>query len=427
MGRSPWVQDLMRYGLIAGDWTEGQVKTIANMFMPNQMGAHTRSSIPKGLGSYMAGIEGLNILLNGHPTWENGPGNEFKLEVTGALNGAAYLSGNPDIGSIDPTDKTPTRTFVDPMPPLRWMMETIHEAAREGVYTMGQAEQAMGNQAAGQRLMDFTGTNLEKGELPPNLCGKIGQDIEQRIGPGPSALGAAKEFFTKQQTDWTGTPLDPVDLSTPTGWATWAGHLVAPFAPATATSVLSNVDVAHPSWRTYGGDAFTEFLGFTRVNRDKEVSRNLSAVDKVKTQFLGIDPAIIKEDEEDHQQRIAVNDQKRADLFTALPDDTNMTHGDADKKLHSYNDERKADTRRQEIFNDFASKVPEGPLRDAIQRMFENAWNVPPSPSIPQGEGISGLVEHMWNPSSSPTPADLNPTTDIAELANAYWTPPVWM
>ena len=401
MGRSPWVQDLMRYGLIASDWTEGQVKTMANAFMPNQMGAHTRQSVVRGLATYMGEIEILNRVLNGHPTWENGDGNEYKLEVTGLLDGLYHLSGNQvDLRSIDPVDKTPQRSFVDVMPPMRWMMETIGEGSRQLAYNQGQLESTFGGPAgaaAGQRLQDYAGPDLVK----PSLRDKLIEDVQSRIGPGPGLIGAASEAAKGQQYDWTGKPMEKPDFSTWTGWADWAGHLVSPFAPASGTAVMRNINVPHPE-RSEWGDAVTEFLGLTRVNRTSELGEKRSEADEIKKKVLNISPDEEADIEAKHQAQIDANDQKRVAAFAALeaPDST-VAHVDHEKTMHDIATERKPLTTRQNIAESYAAKVPQGPLRDTVQQILENVWNVP----------------------GSPLSADLKPTTDVAELAKNYWSP----
>ena len=97
LGRAPVLQDLMRFGLAASDFEEGEVQSMWNAFAPGPRGAFTRGTVVKGLAAGYAGYELMNLALNGHFTWDNGPGHEYDVETTGALDKIADMTGDPEV------------------------------------------------------------------------------------------------------------------------------------------------------------------------------------------------------------------------------------------------------------------------------------------------------------------------------------------
>ncbi|HEY1295460.1 MAG TPA: glucosaminidase domain-containing protein [Chloroflexota bacterium] len=400
MARSPWAQDIMRYSLIASDWTEGQVSQALSLAMPSQQGWLTRRQIVKGLTSYMGFIEALNVATTGHFTWDNPDGKEYQLDGTGIHNGLAMSTGNDDLRAVQ--RGVPIHITYDVMPPLRGAMEVIGEWARGMEQGLGKAEELLGDTQQGQRLQRAAMGDPTRLEVPPQPVEKTLEYVGNRLGPGVSAIGALGELVRNRQADFTGKPLDKPEPEDPMSWVTFISHAIAPSAPAFAQTFSRKMDVTR-GYNQYLGDALAEMLGATRVSRVTPVGENLGAADRFKT-WLGIPPELQSHLEESFRQRRKSLDQDVQNAFAEYQDPKSKTTGAGfDDIMHNFSVQRKLLTRRQEIFDDFASKLPE-PLRAGVQNALMNVWN-------PKGLG-------------SERPADVDPDIDPSQLSQGYWAPP---
>jgi len=397
--RSPVTQALMRYGLVASDWEEGQMRQLASLFLPGEQGNLTRTQIVKGLAPVMLGVEALNLAANGHFTWDNEPGHEYQLETTGLYDKIAQLTNDPSRRSVDDLG-TPRRTYVDVMPPIRWAMELIGEGTRYLAQQQGALEQAFvpGGQAAGGRLLRAATGDLTQGQLPPQPGEKALEALQQRLGPGLSAVGALQEFARGQQFDWTGKPLEkPVPEVPSTEWTKFLTAL-KPMAPAFVSTLASDINMTHPE-RSQWGDAVVEAMGVTRTSAQKELSANLQKLDQVK-RYLGLSPMAEAEREDMHQQQLLGLEADRQKFFDRATNEPNLTHAQVDALLHKNSDQHQALTRRQWIKENISDRAPE--------------W---------ARSGIQALAENVWRTGGGDRPADAD-VGDLDQLVNAYYHPP---
>jgi len=412
MGRAPWVQDLMRYGLIAPDWTEGIVRTVAGAALPGPTGDALRGSITRpglirNLAAYMAFVELMNHFSTGHFMQDNPHGREFQLDATGLMNKLAQKPGWEGVASKDPVTHTDMGSYLEPIPPLSGVMQLISTLAQEGAYTQGQLEYKAGEmgllpggQQAGQQIMTRFGGNLARGEMPgPEATAKLAQEIKARLHPALGFAGALGEAARGEQRNFSGEPMDRPDLSTPSGALEFGARALSPLAPAVSTNLTQNVDLSQP-WRTEPIDPLVEALGFTRVNRDTELSRNIAAQNRILTDFLHLTPEVQAALRDNRQADINLNEQQRADAFKEFTTPKSQTTAVAlDNALHSLQDERKVSSQRNQI-EKFVNLAPDW-AQDTLRHMFQNVFNV-------QGGDL---------------PADLKDPTGIGQLERDYWNP----
>jgi len=401
LARSPWAQDLMRFSLIASDWTEGIVSQSVSLAMPSAQGSLTRWQMVKGLATFMGFVELLNKATTGHYTWDNPDGKEFQLEDTGIRNGLADAMGRPDLKATD-TDGRQIRTTSDVVPPMRGAMEVIGEWAREAELTLGQVEYGLGDKEAGQRLITRASGDLTRGEVPPQPIHKTAEFIGNRIGPGLGFLGAAGEAIRHKQSDFMGKPLDKPTPDDPASWATFVSHVFAPSAPAMAQSTMQNVDLNRP-YNQKWVDGLIEALGFTRTSYVKETSESIGAAERLKELGLGVSPEMQAHNEETYQRRRKELDAQEADLYAQLQaPGSDMSHAKFDEKRQEISHARRILTRRQEIKEDYASLAPEW-ARAGVQDFLMNVFNSniggsPRSADVPRELPLQDIYDQYWTP-----------------------------
>jgi hypothetical protein len=412
MGRSPVIQSILRFATVAADWEEGQVRSIFNLFSPTPAGALTRRWLAYSMATYMGHIEALNYAINGHFTWQNGAGHEYELETTGIQDGLADMRHDPGLRAVD-TNGRPTRSYADPMPPMRWALETIGEATRSLAYTFANLEQGhlpMGQSfpapapQAGQRLQRLAAGDPNRGELPPDLAGKLGEDVTQRIG-FPFAAGAhAIQAASGHPTDWTLKPLIPLGPDYHSPWSSAmirASAVLAPQAPSGLVSVIRDIDPLHPGRGKGLGMTLLDALGITRTSVVRSGSENLTKADNM-LRRAGIDPAQQAKDAQDYQNQKDVLDNKGKALF-----DNALTSGQTHQQIDD--GQRGISQARKLLLTTRAH------LGTAVTPYLPEEWK----------GGAENFLANVWNGNAqSPRSADLNPHTDFASVSDAYFNPP---
>jgi len=400
IGRAPWAQDLMRFGLVSSDFEEGEIRTLWNAVSPGPRGDFTRNTVVKGMATIYGTTELLNLALNGHFTWDNGRGHEFDLETTGLQDNLADVFNQPSWRAVDPATGRATRTYQEVMPPLRWIMQTLGEGTRQLAYNAGQLEGG----TSGQRLVQQYGGDPAKGDSPPQIGEMLAQDARNRVGFVPGGLGAlGTAAFGGGVADYTGKLYDPPGAEPKSPWSRAAinvASVLSSDAPSGISSVTSNVPIEHPD-RMRAMAAIVAGMGLPKLYVTNEISDNLNAMEEQK-KSLGFDVKTQQQYEQTFTKNRQANDAERQQVFDRAPTTTD-THAALDKQLQDVATRRKDLTLRHELTVDYLQNLKD----QGLQSKLLDFWT------------------HVFDPggSASKRPADTLSTTDTKSLADAYWHP----
>ena len=195
--RSRWFSDTARLAGFAPDWTEGFWRQAGRALwdtgstgqMQRQFWANAALN-----GAYM--VQGLNLALSGHWSWQNEPGHELQVETTGLYDKNGW-SRVPE-GSVT---GVPIRTYMDVIPAWRSMIDPPLETARWLAASVASTPQG---QALGLDNPRITGmTNGVQTGLKPDPAKAWGTYLGNRQGLIPATLQA-----WHADTDYAGRPLN---------------------------------------------------------------------------------------------------------------------------------------------------------------------------------------------------------------------------
>lgn len=221
--RSRDLTDLMRLTILAPDWTGSFVRQIGGAIFDNSAkGSLNRGFWVSAAMNSVVMVEGLNMLLAGHPSWKNDPGQEGTVDLTPFYDRMGWKHASPSSGE-------PAHVYMDIVPAWRGLLEPWKETARWGLAAMGvQNPEVVGG--------------LKTGEpLPPDLGGAWGNYLTARGGLIPSTVA---EFM--RQTDFAGRPLSKADDTAPQIAWNAALRSLQRFAPAGITSAATATERGAP-------------------------------------------------------------------------------------------------------------------------------------------------------------------------------------
>ena len=190
--RSRDLTDLMRLTILAPDWTGSFVRQIGGAIFDNSAkGSLNRGFWVSAALNSVVMVEGLNMLLAGHPSWKNPPGQEGTVDLTPLYDRNGWKHSSPSSGE-------PAGVYLDVVPAWRGLLEPWKETARWGLAAMGvQNPEVTGGLQTGQPER-------------PDPAGAWGQYLTTRGGLIPSTVTE----FTRQ-TDFAGRPLNKADDTAP--------------------------------------------------------------------------------------------------------------------------------------------------------------------------------------------------------------------
>jgi cell wall-associated NlpC family hydrolase len=419
IGRAPWMQDLLRFGLVSSDFEEGEIRTLWNAFGSGPRGAFTRGTFVKGMATIYGTTELLNLAGNGHFMHDNGRGHEWDLETTGFQDRLADLAGKPEWRSVDPATGAPTRTYQEVMTPLRWIMQTLGEGTKQLAYSAGQLETLSPDEQeaqAGAQLNKQYGGDVSQGNLPPNLGHMLGQDLQLRqgfglsMGKGLVTLGGTLASGRDQAFDWTGKKYSPPGAEPQSPWAaagTALASMIASDAPSGISSTLQKINVEHPE-KSRLMDAIMAGTGAARLSVQSEVADNLQAAENLK-EWLGFDPQTQQTLDQAWTNQRQANTDARQKIFADAPT-SSATHAELDRQLQDNSVQRKDLTTRQQLAVDYLKNVsPDvaNKVQQFFQKIYDPKGDASTRPADTQAD-LSGLAQGYWQP------ADVDPKDTAA-------------
>ena len=195
--RSRSVTDMTRLAFLAPDWTGSFLRQVGGALIDNS----SKGSLNRGYWAAAAAnaammVEGLNLLLAGHPSWQNPPGQEGTVDLTPFFDRRGWKHTQPGSGE-------PAGVYMDIVPTWRGLVEPYKETARWGLSALAQTD--LGQQ------MHLDNPAITGGLKPgqpgrPDPASEWGKYLSGRSG----LIGSTVGEFT-DQADFTGRPIDRSD------------------------------------------------------------------------------------------------------------------------------------------------------------------------------------------------------------------------
>jgi flagellum-specific peptidoglycan hydrolase FlgJ len=232
MLRSRDISDLMRLTILAPDWTGSFVRQIGGALLDHgSKGSLNRGFWASAALNSVVMVEGLNMLLAGHPSWQNPPGQEGTVDLTPFFDRMGWKHDSPSSGE-------PAGVYVDVVPAWRGLIEPWKESARWGLAAFAGTPQG---QQMGLGNPAITG-GLRPGDPGrPDPAAAWGSYLQARGGIFPSL---AADFLSVN--DFAGRPLNKADDQ----WWQIAGNGIlraaSRLAPAGVTAGMTSLERGTP-------------------------------------------------------------------------------------------------------------------------------------------------------------------------------------
>lgn len=199
--RSRWFTDTARLAGFAPQWTEGFWRQTGRaLWDTGTTGQTARKFWASAAMNGMYMLQGLNLALSGHWSWQNEPGHETEVETTGLMdrNGYSRVPNNSLSG-------VPQRTYLDILPAWRSLITPPLETSK---WLLAAAASTPQGQQLGLDNPHITGRSNGVQVAPaPDPAKAWGSYLTNRSGLIPNTLN---NLFS--DTDFRGQPLNlPTD------------------------------------------------------------------------------------------------------------------------------------------------------------------------------------------------------------------------
>ena len=416
IARSRTVQDALSLGLLAPDWQEGWARLAGNALFSwgkdAPLGDMARNYWSNALVQHAVTLEGMNLALGGHFSWQNDPDATLMVDATRFY----------DMMNWDHTDQKTGQSYTpywDILGPYRGMMEPMQEAARAATAA---AYQASGYDLSKLPLHDEVMGKW--GSIPPSDPGDaIKSFLGSRSGLIPSTFG---EIVA--QRDFANRPIDQADDSDAQRalnrvWQI-TSHMVPTYLSESARDNARGDPAPIALWSAATG---------MRTRREDET-----------TKFFDWQDQFVKQNQMDAQQWADIRAKSRAhsDSIDAQiqkleagqvknPDGSDMTAAQRTNQIADLGDQRPTQRKDlQALIDD--RHLPDGPEKDRLQgelnyllsqditsgsptqpadltpeqapnadELYRLAWNRDPGEvdrykgTAPQPEGLGGVLDSV--------------------------------
>lgn len=200
MLRSRVLSDMMRLGVLAPDWTGGFVRQVGHaLFDPGSVGSMNRAFWTSAAMNAFMEVEGLNMALAHHGSWENEPGHEGTVDLTPWFDDHGWNHKNPSTGENE-------KVYWDVVPAWRGLLDPFRESARWGLAAVAQTDQGRNTLLNSPAIVG----GMQPGQpMPPSarsVTDAWGKYAAGRVGLLPGGVG---DLFAT--TDYSGRPLNQQD------------------------------------------------------------------------------------------------------------------------------------------------------------------------------------------------------------------------
>jgi Peptidase_C39 like family len=200
MLRSRVLSDIMRLGVLAPDWTGGFVRQIGHaMFDSGSVGSMNRAFWTSAAMNSFMEVEGLNMALAHHGSWQNEPGHEGTVDLTPYFDQHGWNHKNPSTGEDE-------KVYWDVVPAWRGLLDPFRESARWGLAAVAQTDMGRNTLLNSPAVVG----GMQPGQpMPPSarsVSDAWGKYASGRVGLIPGGIG---DLFAT--TDFAGRPLNQQD------------------------------------------------------------------------------------------------------------------------------------------------------------------------------------------------------------------------
>jgi cell wall-associated NlpC family hydrolase len=202
IARSKTVQDVMRIGMLAPDWTESWARLVGTSVLNTPTGEMSRTYWTNAAVQSAVLLEGMNHAASGHWSWENDPDHVLEVDMSNFYDRAGWKTVDDQGHKFTP--------YLDVLGPFKGLLQPAIDMGRalatNSAKMAGIDPQTLPGGPAVAGYFPKPGEPISKAIPAPDPAQKLANFIQARGG----AVGTSIAQFADDR-DFTGRPLDRND------------------------------------------------------------------------------------------------------------------------------------------------------------------------------------------------------------------------